>query len=160
MITYMKEKGDFCVAGACYPEDHPESESHMQELKALKTKVDAGAELLLSQLFFDNRLFYDFASDCKNNGITVPVTPGIMPVTSAAQIQRMVKMCGATLPDSLQKIVERYADNKPAMMEAGIYYAVNQILDLLANDMHGIHLYTMNNPEVAKKICAGIQHLI
>ena len=91
---------------------------------------------------------------------TVPVTPGIMPVTSAAQIQRMVKMCGATLPDSLQKIVERYADNKPAMMEAGIYYAVNQILDLLANDMHGIHLYTMNNPEVAKKICAGIQHLI
>lgn len=160
LITYMKEKGDFCVAGACYPEDHPESESHMQELKALKTKVDAGAELLLSQLFFDNRLFYDFASDCKNNGITVPVTPGIMPVTSAAQIQRMVKMCGATLPDSLQKIVERYADNKPAMMEAGIYYAVNQILDLLANDMHGIHLYTMNNPEVAKKICAGIQHLI
>ena len=106
----MKEKGDFCVAGACYPEDHPESESHMQELKALKTKVDAGAELLLSQLFFDNHLFY--------------------------------------------------ADNKPAMMEAGIYYAVNQILDLLANDMHGIHLYTMNNPEVAKKICAGIQHLI
>ncbi len=90
----------------------------------------------------------------------MPVTPGIMPVTSAAQIQRMVKMCGATLPDSLQKIVERYADNKPAMMEAGIYYAVNQILDLLANDMHGIHLYTMNNPEVAKKICAGIQHLI
>ena len=83
-----------------------------------------------------------------------------MPVTSATQIQRMVKMCGATLPDSLQKIVERYADNKPAMMEAGIYYAVNQILDLLANDMHGIHLYTMNNPEVAKKICAGIQHLI
>ena len=160
LITYMKEKGDFCVAGACYPEDHPESESHMQELKALKTKVDAGAELLLSQLFFDNHLFYDFASDCKNNGITVPVTPGIMPVTSAAQIQRMVKMCGATLPDSLQKIVERYADNKPAMMEAGIYYAVNQILDLLANDMHGIHLYTMNNPEVAKKICAGIQHLI
>ena len=160
LITYMKSKGDFCIAGACYPEDHPESESHMQELKALKTKVDAGAELLLSQLFFDNRLFYDFASDCKNNGITVPVTPGIMPVTSAAQIQRMVKMCGATLPDSLQKIVERYADNKPAMMEAGIYYAVNQILDLLANDMHGIHLYTMNNPEVAKKICAGIQHLI
>ena len=160
LVGFIRDHGDFNIIGACYPEGHQESGDLVQDIRNLKQKVDAGVSQLITQLFFDNRLFYDFASDCKNNGITVPVTPGIMPVTSAAQIQRMVKMCGATLPDSLQKIVERYADNKPAMMEAGIYYAVNQILDLLANDMHGIHLYTMNNPEVAKKICAGIQHLI
>lgn len=160
LISYLKEKGDFCIAGACYPEDHPESPSHEHELSGLKSKVMAGADVLLSQLFFDNRLFYDFVSDCEKNGINIPVIPGIMPVTSTAQIQRMVKMCGATLPLSLQKITERYKDNRAAMMEAGVYYAVNQILDLLVNDVKGIHLYTMNNPEVAKKICSGIQHLI
>lgn len=160
LISYLKKKGNFCIAGACYPEDHVESVSHIQEIKGLKYKAAAGADVLLSQLFFDNRFFYDFVSDCVENGINIPVIPGIMPVTSAAQIQRMVKMCGATLPVSLQKITERYADNKAAMVEAGVYYAVNQILDLLVNDVRGIHLYTMNNPEIAKKICAGIQHLI
>lgn len=160
LIKYLKQKGDFCIAGACYPEDHPESDSHQSELDSLKIKVDAGAEVLLSQLFFDNRLFYEFTEDCRKAGIMVPITPGIMPVTSAAQIQRMVRMCGASLPEPLKKIIDKYSGNKAALMEAGIYYAVNQMIDLLANDVQGIHLYTMNNPEVAKKICAGVQHFL
>lgn len=156
LIRYLKMKGDFCIAGACYPEDHPESESHAAELIHLKEKVEAGAEVLLSQLFFDNNIFFSFIEDCRNAGITAPITPGIMPVTSASQIKRMVGMCGASLPVGLEKIVNKYSDNKPALMEAGIYYAVNQIIDLLANGVCGIHLYTMNNPEVARRICSGI----
>lgn len=160
LITYLKQKGDFCIAGACYPECHPETANCTEEIQYLKQKTEAGAEILLSQLFFDNRHFYRFLEDCRNNEITVPVTPGIMPITNAAQIQRMICMCGASLPESLQKILSKYGDNKAALSEAGIYYAVNQIVDLLANDVDGIHLYTMNNPVVAKKICDGIQHMI
>lgn len=160
LIAYLKEKGDFCIAGACYPECHPESENRVIEMRNLKKKVDAGAEVLLSQLFFDNDRFFRFEEDCRIAGIDVPVIPGIMPVINAAQIQRMVTMCGASFPERFQKIINKYADNKEALFDAGMSYALSQIIDLLASDIDGIHLYTMNNPVVAGKICEGIRHII
>ena len=153
LIAYLKEKGDFCIAGACYPECHPESENRVIEMRNLKKKVDAGAEVLLSQLFFDNDRFFRFEEDCRIAGIDVPVIPGIMPVINAAQIQRMVTMCGASFPERFQKIIDKYADNKEALFDAGMSYALSQIIDLLTSDIDGIHLYTMNNPVVAGKIC-------
>ena len=152
-------RGDFCVAGACYPECHPESDNRVSEMRNLKTKVDAGAEILLSQLFFDNSEFYRFVDDCRIAEIDVPVIPGIMPVINAAQIKRMITMCGASLPVRFQKIISKYENNKEALFDAGISYATSQIIDLLANDIDGIHLYTMNNPRVARRICEGIKHL-
>ena len=160
LIAYLKEKGDFCIAGACYPECHPESENRVIEMRNLKKKVDAGAEVLLSQLFFDNDRFFRFEEDCRIAGIDVPVIPGIMPVINAAQIQRMVTMCGASFPERFQKIIDKYADNKEALFDAGMSYALSQIIDLLTSDIDGIHLYTMNNPVVARKICEGIQNII
>lgn len=160
LIAYLKEKGDFCIAGACYPECHLESENRVSEMRNLKKKVDAGAEVLLSQLFFDNDRFFRFEEDCRIAGIDVPVIPGIMPVINAAQIQRMVTMCGASFPERFQKIIDKYADNKEALFDAGMSYALSQIIDLLTSDIDGIHLYTMNNPVVAGKICEGIRHII
>ena len=160
LIAYLKEKGDFCIAGACYPECHPESENRVIEMRNLKKKVDAGAEVLLSQLFFDNDRFFRFEEDCRIAGIDVPVIPGIMPVINAAQIQRMVTMCGASFPERFQKIIDKYVDNKEALFDAGMSYALSQIIDLLTSDIDGIHLYTMNNPVVAGKICEGIRHII
>ena len=160
LIAYLKEKGDFCIAGACYPECHPESENRVIEMRNLKKKVDAGAEVLLSQLFFDNDRFFRFEEDCRIAGIDVPVIPGIMPVINAAQIQRRVTMCGASFPERFQKIIDKYADNKEALFDAGMSYALSQIIDLLTSDIDGIHLYTMNNPVVAGKICEGIRHII
>ena len=160
LITYLKKDHDFCIAGACYPEWHPESAGRVDDLRNLKTKVDAGAEVLLSQLFFKNSHFYRFVEDCRVAGIDVPVTPGIMPVINAAQIKRMVTLCGATLPTSFRKIVDRYQDNKEALFDAGMSYALSQIIDLLTNDIDGIHLYTMNNPVVAKRLCDGIKNII
>lgn len=160
LITYLKQKGDFCVSGACYPECHPESISRVAELRNLKKKVDAGAEVLLSQLFFENDYFYRFVDDCRIAGIDVPVTPGIMPVINAAQIKRMVTLCGASLPPKFERIIHKYEDNKQALFDAGMSYALSQIIDLLANDVDGIHLYTMNNPVVARRICEGIKNII
>ena len=160
LITYVKQNHDFCIAGACYPECHPESADRVEEMRHLKKKVDAGAEVLLSQLFFDNNYFYRFVEDCRIAGIDVPVTPGIMPVMNAAQIKRMVTMCGASLPERFEKIIQRYGDNKTALFDAGMAYALSQIIDLLANDVDGLHLYTMNNPVVARRICEGIKNLV
>ncbi len=160
LITYLKQKGDFCVSGACYPECHPESANRVEELRNLKKKVDAGAEVLLSQLFFENDYFYRFVDDCRIAGIDVPVTPGIMPVINAAQIKRMVTLCGASLPTKFERIIHKYEDNKQALFDAGMSYALSQIIDLLANDVDGIHLYTMNNPVVARRICEGIKNII
>ena len=160
LITYVKQNHDFCIAGACYPECHPESADRVEEMRHLKKKVDAGAEVLLSQLFFDNNYFYRFVEDCRIAGIDVPVTPGIMPVINAAQIKRMVTMCGASLPERFEKIIQRYGDNKTALFDAGMAYALSQIIDLLAKDVDGLHLYTMNNPVVARRICEGIRNLV
>ena len=115
---------------------------------------------MLSQLFFDNAYFYRFVEDCRIAGIDVPVTPGIMPVINAAQIKRMVTMCGASLPERFERIIHKYENNKQALFDAGMSYALSQIIDLLANDVDGIHLYTMNNPTVARRICEGIQYII
>ncbi len=160
LIGYIKQKGDFCVAGACYPECHPESENIVSEIRHLKVKADAGAEVLLSQLFFDNEQFFRFVDHCRIGGIDVPIIPGIMPVINAAQIQRMVTMCGASFPVRFQKIIDKYADNKAALFDAGMSYALSQIIDLLASDIEGIHLYTMNNPAVARRICEGIRNIV
>lgn len=160
LIQYLKTKGDFCIAAACYPECHPESDSRVDEMRHLKGKVDAGASLLLSQLFFDNNYFYRFVEDCRIAGIDVPVTPGIMPVINASQIKRMVTLCGASLPPRFEKIIHRFETNKEALFDAGMSYALSQVIDLLANDVDGVHLYTMNNPVVARKICEGIRNII
>ncbi len=160
LIAYLKPKTDFCFLGACYPECHPESKNKIDEMKYLREKVDAGAEVLLSQLFFDNRHFFDFHESCRIAGIDVPVIPGIMPVINAAQIKRMVTMCGAGFPERFQKIINKYEDKKEALFDAGMSYALSQIIDLLVSDIDGIHLYTMNNPKVARKICEGIQNII
>ena len=160
LISYLKQKEEFCIAGACYPECHPESENRVSEMRYLRTKVEAGAELLLSQLFFDNDYFFRFVEDCRIAGIEVPIIPGIMPVINAAQIKRMVTICGASFPVRFQKIIQKFEDNKPALFDAGMSYALSQVIDLLANDIDGIHLYTMNNPIVARKICEGIRNII
>lgn len=160
LITYLRQKDTFCIAGACYPECHPESENRVSEMKNLREKVSAGAEVLLSQLFFDNDYFFRFVEDCRIAGINVPVIPGIMPVINAAQITRMVTMCGASFPVRFQKIINKYENNKEALFDAGMSYALSQIIDLLANDVDGVHLYTMNNPSVARKICEGIRNII
>ena len=160
LIRYLKPESDFCFLGACYPECHPESDGKISEMKHLKAKVDAGAEVLLSQLFFDNEQFFRFVEDCRIAGIGVPVIPGIMPVINARQIKRMVTMCGASFPERFQRIIHKYEDNKEALFDAGMSYALSQIIDLLVSDIDGIHLYTMNNPLVARKICDGIRHII
>lgn len=160
LISYLRQSGNFCIAGACYPECHPESENRVSEIRNLKTKVNAGAEVLLSQLFFDNEQFFRFVDDCRIAEIDVPIVPGIMPVINASQIKRMVTMCGATLPTRFQKIISRYENNKEALFDAGMAYALSQIIDLLSNDIDGIHLYTMNNPVVARKICEGIRNIL
>lgn len=160
LIEYLKPKTGFCIAGACYPEDHPNSPNHISEMLNLKKKVDAGADYLVSQLFFDNDSFYRFEEDARIAGIDIPITPGIMPVINAAQIQRMVTTCGATLPDRFKKIIEKYSDNKEALFDAGMAYAMSQIIDLLTTGVDGIHLYTMNNPKVARTICDGVKNII
>ena len=156
----MKKKHDFCFLGACYPECHPESPDRICEMKNLKKKVDAGASMLLSQLFFDNDLFYRFNESCKIAGLSVPVIPGVMPVINASQIKRMVSLCGASVPAKFKRIIERYEDNRTALFDAGMAYALSQIIDLCVRDIDGIHLYTMNNPVVARKICEGIRNII
>ncbi len=160
LISYVKPKNDFCIAGACYPECHPDSANKVEDIRNLKKKVDAGAEILLSQLFFNNKSFYNFVEASRIGGIDVPITPGIMPCLSAKSIKRMVSTCGATLPDNFKKIIDRYEDNPDALFDAGMYYAIAQIIDLLTNDVDGIHLYTMNNPVIAKRICDGIRNII
>lgn len=160
LISYLKNRNDFCFLGACYPECHPESPSTVSEIKSLKKKVDAGAEVLLSQLFFDNDIFYRFHEECEIAGIDVPVIPGVMPVINAAQIKRMVSLCNATFPKRFQRIISRYEDNKEALFDAGMSYCLSQIIDLLVSDIKGIHLYTMNNPVVARRICEGIRNIV
>ena len=160
LISYMKKDHDFCFLGACYPECHPESPDKIHEMKNLKAKVDSGAEVLLSQLFFDNELFFKFNESCKIAGLNVPVVPGVMPVINASQIRRMVSLCGASFPVKFKKIIDRYEDNKTALFDAGMSYALSQIIDLLVRDIEGIHLYTMNNPLVARRICEGIRNIV
>lgn len=160
LVAYVKSRGNFHVSGACYPEVHTEAADGVADILHLKKKVDAGAEHLISQLFFDNQVFYSFRERCRIAGINVPIEAGIMPVTNSKQIQRMVTLCGASLPAKFSKILQRYGDNPEALVDAGIAYAVDQIVDLLTNGVDGIHLYTMNRPEVARKIAAAVGKLL
>lgn len=160
LITYLKGKHDFCISGACYPEVHPDSKNRIDEIRNLKKKVDAGAEVLLSQLFFDNEIFYKFLEECAIADINVPITPGIMPVTNGAQIKRMVGLCGATLPSKYEKIIHRFENNPAALFDAGMAYCVSQIIDLLANGTDGVHIYTMNNVRIARTICDAVKNIV
>jgi len=160
LVEFIKSQGDFCISGACYPEKHTEAADAVTDINNLKRKVDAGVSHLVSQLFFDNELFYGFCKKVRNVGIDVPVDAGVMPVTNKAQIERMVNMCGASLPPKFQKMLNKYENNKEALFDAGMVYTINQIVDLIANDVDGVHIYTMNNPMVAKRICDGIRNLI
>ena len=160
LVAYIKGQGDFHISGACYPETHLEAPDAITDIRNLKKKVDAGATHLVSQLFFDNEMFYRFYEKTRIAGIDVPVEAGIMPVTNKAQIERMVNICGASLPKKFEKILHKYENNKEALFDAGLAYAINQIVDLIANDVDGIHIFTMNNPKVAGRICDGIRNLI
>lgn len=160
LISFIKQNGDFNIIGACYPEGHDECRSLVDDIRNLKTKVDAGTDQLITQLFFDNSYFYAFRERACIAGINVPIEAGIMPVVNKKQIERMVSLCGVKLPKKFVTMMERYENNPAAMQEAGIAYAVDQIVDLVAQDVDGIHLYTMNNPYIAQKIYAAISTLL
>ena len=160
LITFIKESPyEFGISGACYPEGHLDSKTQVEDILNLKKKVEAGAEHLISQLFFDNELFYDFLDKVRIAGIEVPVEAGIMPVVNKKQIERMVSLCGASLPRKFTKMMSRYENKPEAMRDAGIAYAVNQIADLVSQGVDGIHLYTMNNPYIAKRISESVRSL-
>lgn len=160
LVEFIKENGDFDIAGACYPEGHVDTPDIVQDVLNLKKKVDAGASHLISQLFFDNSYFYSFMEKTKIAGINVPIEAGIMPVTNKKSIERMVSMCGASLPPKFAKMMQKYENNPEALRDAGIAYAIDQIVDLVSNGVDGIHLYTMNNPYVARKITEAVGNII
>ena len=153
LVRFIKENGDFCVGGACYPEVHPDSANKNADIQGLKAKVDAGCEYLTTQMFFDNNIFFNFMYRVREAGITVPIVPGIMPITRGVQVRNAVKLSGCNVPERFKNIVDRFGDNPEAMKQAGIVYATDQIIDLLANGVKHIHVYSMNKPDVA----AGIQ---
>lgn len=159
LVSYIKAKGDFNISGACYPETHPESEDAVSDILNLKKKVENGAEHLISQLFFNNEDFYAFREKAKLAGINVPIEAGIMPVTNKNQVLRMATMCGASIPRKMSRLLNRFENNPKALEDAGIAYAIDQIVDLIANDVDGIHLYTMNKPYIAQRISNAIQSM-
>ena len=159
LIAYLRTITDSGISAACYPEGHPESPDLVSDIRYLRQKVDAGAEHLVSQLFFDNDDFFRFVERCRIAGINVPIEAGVMPVLNKRSIERMVSMCGASLPRKLTRILARYGDHPEAMREAGLAYAIDQIADLVAGGVEGIHLYTMNNPEIALKIADSLSFI-
>ena len=160
LIRYLRSKGDFDIAAACYPEGHPDANTLEQDIENLKIKVNAGADHLITQLFFDNSFFWNFREEAAKKGINVPIEAGIMPVVNKKQIERMVTTCGASLPQKFVKIMQKYEHNPEALRDAGIAYAIDQIIDLAAGEVDGIHLYTMNNPYVAQKITEAVSGVI
>ena len=156
----IRDFGGFCIGGACYPESHPESENSFKDMEYLKMKVDAGCEFLTTQMFFDNNVLYNFIYRARKAGIDVPVVAGIMPVTNPKSIKRICAISGTALPQRFVRIVERYGDNPEAMKQAGIAYATEQIIDLYANGVRAVHVYSMNKPEVAQKIKENISAII
>jgi len=160
LVKFIREFGDFNISGACYPEGHAEAEDTIQDILNLKKKIEAGVTHLMSQLFFDNSFFYDFREKARLAGISVPIEAGIMPVTNKSQIERMVSMCGASIPQKLAKIMQRYENEPEELKKAGIDFAIEQIIDLISKGVDGIHLYTMNNPYVARQISESIGSLL
>lgn len=160
VVQFIKEKKDFHIIGACYPEGHSESKDIVEDIQNLKRKVDAGTDHLISQLFFSNDYFYSFLERARIAGINIPIQAGIMPVVNRKQIERMVSLCGVNLPNKFLKIMEKYEHNPEAMRDAGIAYAVDQIIDLITQGVDGIHLYTMNQPYIAQRIKDAVSTLI
>ncbi len=161
LIRELKESGaDFCIGGACYPEIHPESADQKEDIRYLKEKVDAGCSFLTTQMFFDNNLFYNFMYKIREAGITVPVIPGIMPITAAGQVERAVKLSGSFMPQRFKSLVDKFGSSPAAMKQAGIAYATDQIIDLYANGIQNVHVYSMNKPDVAEKIQNNLSAII
>ncbi|WP_461206604.1 methylenetetrahydrofolate reductase [NAD(P)H] [Clostridium sp. DL1XJH146] len=160
LSSYIKKKGDFSIAGACYPEGHIESSNLDEDIDNLKLKINTGVDFLITQLFFDNKFFYDYKLKMEENNIKIPIEVGIMPVINKKQIKRIVDLCGATLPRKFVTIMDKYENNKEALRDAGIAYATEQIVDLISNGVDGIHIYTMNNPFVAEKIVSNISSVV
>ncbi|MBE6644152.1 MAG: methylenetetrahydrofolate reductase [NAD(P)H] [Ruminococcaceae bacterium] len=161
LVRELRECGaDFCIGGACYPEIHPESENQKEDICRLKEKVEAGCSFLTTQMFFDNNLLYNFLYKIRESGITVPVIPGIMPITNANQVQRAVKLSGSFMPRRFVSLVDKFKDNPDAMKQAGIAYATDQIIDLFANGITNVHVYSMNKPDVAKKILDNLSDIL
>ena len=161
LVRELKESGaDFCIGGACYPEIHPESENQREDIKYLKEKVDAGCSFLTTQMFFDNNLLYNFLYKIREAGITVPIIPGIMPITNANQVERAVKLSGSFVPQRFKALVDKFGHSPEAMKQAGIAYATDQIIDLFANGILNVHVYSMNKPDVAAKIQDNLSDII
>ena len=160
LIGDIKQRGDFCVGAACYPEGHVESASKTEDIAHLKEKVEAGCDFLTTQMFFDNNILYNYLYRIREKGITVPVVAGIMPVTNVSQIKRICQMSGTYLPTRFKAIVDRFGDNPAAMKQAGIAYAAEQIIDLIANGVNGIHVYSMNKPDVAARIQENLSEIL
>ena len=161
LIRQLKESGgDFCIGAACYPEVHPESANQKEDILHLKEKVDAGADFLTTQMVFDNNLFFNFLYKIREAGITVPVLPGIMPITNANQVDRAIKLSGSFMPQRFKSLVDKFGSDPDAMKQAGIAYATDQIIDLYANGITNIHVYSMNKPDVAEGIQKNVSEII
>ncbi len=161
LIAELKDSGaDFCIGGACYPEVHPESKNQKDDIKYLKEKVDAGCDFLTTQMFFDNNLLYNFLYKIREAGITVPIVAGIMPITNANQVERAIKLSGSHMPQRFKALVDKFGGDPLAMKQAGIAYATDQIIDLYANNITNVHVYSMNKPDVAQKIQANLSDII
>ena len=160
LISEIRDFGGFSIGGACYPEGHPESENGDADIESLRIKAECGCEFLTTQMFFDNNILYNFMYRLMRRGVNIPVIPGIMPVTNAKQIKRIISISGNSLPQRFVRLVDRYADNPLAMKQAGIAYATEQIVDLYANGFNAVHVYSMNNPDVAAKIKENLSEII
>ena len=160
LVEEIKTFGGFCIGGACYPEGHPESDTIYSDIEHLKRKVEAGCDYLTTQMFFDNDLFYGFLAKVYSAGITVPVIPGIMPITRAAQVKRTLQLSGSPMPAKFRRIVDRFGNDPAAMRQAGVAYATEQIIDLYANGICAVHVYSMNKPEVARAIRANLSDIL
>ena len=160
LIRELKESGDFCIGAACYPEVHPESKNQKEDIKYLKEKVDAGADFLTTQMVFDNNLFFNFLYKIREAGILVPVLPGIMPITNANQVERAIKLSGAFMPQRFKAMVDKFGSSPDSMKQAGIAYATDQIIDLYANGITNVHVYSMNKPDIAKGISTNLSNIL
>ncbi len=160
LIHELKSKGDFCIGAACYPEVHPESLCQRDDIKYLKEKVDAGVDFLTTQMIFDNNLFFNFMYKIREAGINVPVIPGIMPITNGNQVERAIKLSGAFMPQRFKAMVDKFGSNPDAMKQAGIAYATDQIIDLYANGITNVHVYSMNKPDIAKGIYNNLSEIL
>ena len=160
LIGDIRSHGEFCIGGACYPESHPESKNSFYDIKNLKIKVDCGCEFLTTQMFFDNNILYNFLYRIREAGITVPVVAGIMPVTNAVQIKRIMSISQSALPQRFVRIVDRYGSKPEAMKQAGVAFATEQIIDLYANGINAVHIYTMNKPDIAKAITDNVSYIV